>query len=103
MHSLIHEQYVRAQHAERVAHRGWMSRRPWRRPPPPPPPPRPPGRGGGALAALQRRRFAALARASGLRPGNEGGEFEGVVDLALYARPDQQSDRSTGQPAQGIG
>src|SRR6185437_5511096 len=47
MHSLIHEQYVRAQHAERVARRGWSGRRLWRRPPPPQPPPRPPGRGGG--------------------------------------------------------
>ena len=68
MHSLIHEQYVRAQHAERVAHRGWMSRRPWRRPPPPPPPPRPPGRGGGLWRASAAQ-SASLARASGLRPG----------------------------------
>src|SRR4051812_13673503 len=51
MHSLIHEQYVRAEHAERVARRGWSGRRLWRHPPPPPPPPRPPGRGGGIWAS----------------------------------------------------
>jgi hypothetical protein len=51
MHSLVHEHYLRAEHAERLAprgpRRGW---RRWRHLPPNPPPPRPPRRGGGAYA-----------------------------------------------------
>ena len=53
MHSLVHEHYLRAQHAERLAPRGpRRGLRRWRHLPPDPPPPRPPRRGGGIYALL---------------------------------------------------
>jgi hypothetical protein len=56
MHSLVHEHYLRAQHAERVAARGLRrGGRRWRHLPPTPPPPRPPRRGGGVLPVLTGR------------------------------------------------
>jgi hypothetical protein len=52
MHSLVHEHYVRAQVAERLAacEQGRKWRR-WRQQPSQTPPPRPPGRGGGPFAS----------------------------------------------------